>query len=372
MLRINFLNNIEEITGSKLIIKDCAVAYQGVLDDIRTCLTGGLPGKLPVFAMSQVFDAVQIGYTFEDLEADKTKLIESAIRGIERFDWDWGWAPIGDSATFEPLGFEYGPKREGRGNNPYIVTSHLPASRQTLREMRIIDPETEGRMHFHLEAIRALKQRFKDTICTIGWVVGPLQCAAYLYGVQDTFLLVYDDPDLLKDTLHFFVDQAVAVVESEARYGADAIFVPDLLAASYFLSTEQYRELVLPAHKKLFAHIDKLGLPVFFHPNEPRNDHLRVMSELKDVCDLALTVGSEGNIIEAKRELGNLVCLMGNVHCLDVLRDGDPSAVKREVEKMIEGVSRKGGHILNTCATMSYDTPLENALAMVKTARSVE
>ncbi len=346
------------------------MAYQGVLDDIRVCLKGGHPQRLPVLAMSQVFDAVQAGYTFEDLEADKTKLIDSAVRGIEEFDWDWGWAPIGDSATFEPLGFDYGPRQGGKGNNPYIVTSHLPATRETLRGMRLIDPETEGRMHYHLEAIQSLKQRFKDTVCTIGWVVGPLQCAGYLYGVSDTFLLVYDDPRLLKDTLQFFVEQAIAVVESEARAGADAIFVPDLLAASYFLSKEQYREFVLPAHQRLFQQIHSLGLPVFFHPNEPRPEHLRVMAELKLVCDLAITVGSEGNIVEAKRQLGDAVCLMGNVHCLEVLRDGNCDAVRTEIEEIIEGVSSGGGHILNTCATMSFDTPRENAVAMVQTARN--
>jgi uroporphyrinogen-III decarboxylase len=347
------------------------MAYQGVLDDVRTCLKGGLPERLPVFAMSQVFDAVQAGYTFEDLEADKAKLIDSAIRGIEDFDWDWGWAPIGDSATFEPLGFDYGPRQGGKGNNPYIVTSHLPATRETLRAMRIIDPETEGRMHYHLEAIQALKRRFEDTVCTIGWVVGPLQCAAYLYGVSGTFLLVYDDPGLLKDTLFFFVEQASAVVESEARAGADAIFVPDLLSASYFLSREQYREFVLPAHIRLFQHIDSLGLPVFFHPNEPRPEHLRVMAELTQVCELAITVGSEGNIVEAKRQLGNIVCLMGNVHCLEVLRNGGLDTVRAELEEIIDGASSKGGHILNTCATMSFDTPRENAVAMVQTAREL-
>jgi len=311
------------------------MAYQGVLNDIRVCLKGGHPQRLPVFAMSQVFDAVQAGYTFEDLEADKTKLIDSVVRGIEEFDWDWGWAPIGDSATFEPLGFDY------------------------------------GRMHYHLEAIRALKQRFKDTVCTIGWVVGPLQCAGYLYGVSDTFLLVYDDPGLLKDTLRFFVEQAGAVVESEASAGADAIFVPDLLAASYFLSKEQYREFVLPAHQALFQQIHALGLPVFFHPNEPCPDHLRVMAELKLVCDLAITVGSEGDIVEVKRQLGDAVCLMGNVHCLEVLRDGSCETVRTEIEEIIDGVSSGGGHILNTCATMSFDTPRENALTMVQTAREI-
>ena len=63
------------------------MAYPGVLDDIRTCLRGGLPRQLPVFAMSQVFDAVMSGYTFEELENDQEKLIDSVISGIERIIW---------------------------------------------------------------------------------------------------------------------------------------------------------------------------------------------------------------------------------------------------------------------------------------------
>jgi len=61
---------------------------------------------------------------------------------------------------------------------------------------------------------------------------------------------------------------------------------------------------------------------------------------------------------------------MGNVRCLDTLRNGTPDTVRAEVEGIIDGVSRKGGHILNTCATMAFDTPPEDARAMVETARS--
>ena len=53
------------------------MAYPGVLDDVRTCLRGGVPQRLPVFAMSQVFDAVSAGYTFEQLEEAPAKLIDS-------------------------------------------------------------------------------------------------------------------------------------------------------------------------------------------------------------------------------------------------------------------------------------------------------
>ena len=80
------------------------MAYKGVLGDVRTCLRGGIPGKMPVFGMSQVFDAVSAGYTYEEVLNDGSKLIDSVIRGIEDYDWDWGWAPLDDSITFEPLG----------------------------------------------------------------------------------------------------------------------------------------------------------------------------------------------------------------------------------------------------------------------------
>lgn len=345
------------------------MAYEGVLDDIETCLRGGVPRRLPVFAMSQVFDAVSAGYTYEEVLNDEEKLIDCVIKGIEKYDWDWGWAPMDDSVTFEPLGFEFGPKEDGKGNAPYIVTSHRPANYDTLKRLRIIDFEKEGRVPFLLNAIKAIKRRFKDTVCAIGLVIGPLQCTAYVYGTADTMTLVYDNPKLLKDTLGFFIKQNIALADAEIDAGVDAIFIPDLLAASYFISSKQYEEFILPVHQKIFQYIHEKGLPVFFHPNEPIIDRLQVMAKLGEIGGVALTVGSEGNIIEAKERIGDRICLMGNVYCLDVLRNGTPETVRSEVEKIIDHVSLKGGHILNSCATMAEDTPQENALAMVNAVR---
>jgi uroporphyrinogen-III decarboxylase len=262
----------------------------------------------------------------------------------------------------------------GRGHDPYIVTSHRPASYETLREMRVLDLRAEGRMHFVLEALEALKTRYGDTVCVTGWVVGPMQCVAYLYGVSDSMLLTYDQPQLLKDTISFFVDQIIAIadaeIDAEIDAGADAIFIPDLLSASYFVSPKQYRTFLLPAHERIFGHIAGRGRPVFFHPNEPSAERLRLMASLSRHCDLALTVGSEADIVEIREQIGDGVCLMGNVHCLATLRDGTPDAVRAEVEGIVDGVSQRGGHLLNTCATMAFDTPPENAVAMMQTART--
>jgi hypothetical protein len=40
------------------------------------------------------------------------------------------------------------------------------------------------------------------------------------------------------------------------------------------------------------------------------------MASLARHCDLALTVGSEADIVEIRRQIGNEVCLMGNARVM--------------------------------------------------------
>ena len=345
------------------------MAYKGVLDDIEICLQGGVPDKLPVFAQSQIFGAVSTGYTYEEVQNDGEKLTDAIIKGIEKYDWDWAWVTISDSVTFDALGFEIGPRKGGKGNDPYIVTGHKPANYETLSQLRIVDFHKEGRYHFLFDAIKAVNRRFGDTVCTTGTIIGPMQGTSHVYGITETLTLIYDHPELLKDTIDFFVRQSIALADEMIRAGADAIFIPDLLTASYFISPQQYEQFAQPGLQEIFEHINHRGLPVFFHPNEPSVERLLLMSSLGQRGVVALTVGSEGDIIEAKRAIGDRICLMGNVRSLQTLRNSGAEAVKAEVQNIIEQVSVKGGHILNTCATMAADTPADNAMAMVTTAR---
>ena len=59
---------------------------------------------------------------------------------------------------------------------------------------------------------------------------------------------------------------------------------------------------------------------------------------------------------------------MGNVHCLDTLRDGTPDTVRAEVEAIVDGVSRKGVaggesvvcRLPVTSFTLSWQAPSHN------------
>jgi len=42
------------------------MAYSGVLEDIQTCINLGIPQKVPVFALAELFNVRMAGITYEE------------------------------------------------------------------------------------------------------------------------------------------------------------------------------------------------------------------------------------------------------------------------------------------------------------------
>ena len=81
-----------------------------------------------------------------------------------------------------------------------------------------------------------------------------------------------------------------------------------------------------------------------------------------------LSVGAKADIVEVKHKLRKEICLMGNLDPICIFLQSSPQGVRQEVKRIIKGVSLQGGHILNSGARISYETPLENVLAYVESA----
>ena len=57
-----------------------------------------------------------------------------------------------------------------------------------------------------LDAIKRIKDEFGDTVCVTGRVAAPLSSVTLLYGMMPTYLGIYDNPQLVKDTVKFFTE----------------------------------------------------------------------------------------------------------------------------------------------------------------------
>jgi uroporphyrinogen decarboxylase len=77
-------------------------------------------------------------------------------------------------------------------------------------------------------------------------------------------------------------------------------------------------------------------------------------------CDLA----------DLKRRYGGRLTLKGNLHTTDVMLRGTADDVVRESRAAIDAAAAGGRFVLSTGDQCGRDTPDENLLAMVETART--
>ncbi|MFZ4780579.1 MAG: uroporphyrinogen decarboxylase family protein [Terrimicrobiaceae bacterium] len=76
------------------------------------------------------------------------------------------------------------------------------------------------------------------------------------------------------------------------------------------------------------------------------------------------------NLAELKRLYGKQIVLKGNLHTTEVMLKGRPEDVVAASRKAIDDAAAGGRFILSTGDQCGRDTPDENLLSMIETART--
>ena len=340
------------------------MAYDGLMDDLRTIARLGVPSRVPVCAMSEEFDVRWYGQgTYEDVVLDAGRLAACTVAAVREFGYDWAWLQVDDCIEFEPLGVG----TAGGGNILRATRDYLPATRETLDGLRVPDPRTSGRMPILLDAIRRVRAELGDTCCVTGRVAAPFSSTALLYGIQETMMLIYTDPDLLRATNDFFVKLQTAFGIAQLEAGAHALWVGDCNAMSNFISLEQYTQFAFEPCQRLLAACRDAGVLTCMHASEDKVPYIEKQCELG--TDI-LSVGPAIDIAEAKAATRGKVALLGNLDPIEVLERASPEAVAAEAERIMAIGKEGGGYVFCSGEMVPRDTPEANMRAMVEAARA--
>jgi uroporphyrinogen decarboxylase len=337
--------------------------YNGLMDDVRTSVELGVPKRVPVFALSEEFDVKWYGkYEYEATCQDAGKIAETWAAAAEEFDYDWLWVQVDDCFEFEPLGIGC----YGQGNILRATKDYLPPARETLRKLRVPDPQRDGRMPVKLDAIGRLRRRFGDRACIVGSNAGPFSSASLLFGLTQTLEMVYSDPGLLKEAIDFFVELQMRWGIAQLRAGAHAIWLGDCTAMSNLISTAHYREFAFEPCRKVVAAFKDAGGLVFLHNSEESVPHLEILARLGVS---AINVGPGIDIGRAKEIVKGKTCLMGNLEPISLLMNGTPGQVAAEAERIMRTGKADGGFMFNTGEMNPRDVPAANMRAMIAAAK---
>jgi MtaA/CmuA family methyltransferase len=213
---------------------------------------------------------------------------------------------------------------------PAINEEHaLLADPVGLRALRAPDPHRAGsRMANRVEAVRLLRRQAGDTHLVEGWVEGPCAESADLRGINSLMVDYFDRPDFIHALAEFTVDVALKFATAQLEAGADIIGVGD--AAASLVSRELYDKFVLPHEKRLVDGIHAAGGKVRLHVCGRTIHLVDAFASLGcEIVDLDTLV----DLRAARAAMGPRQVLLGNVHTVNVVKNGTTEEVRRALAR---------------------------------------
>lgn len=333
------------------------------IENIRACVELRVPETLPVFALSQEFDARYSGLTYAQYIRDAETVVKTQLNVIEKFGWDWAWLHLDDTLEFEPLGVGV-----AAGENVVPATAdYLPFNKKTLAGLTVPDPKTAARMPLLLDALTGLREARGDQTCVTGRVAAPFSAVTLIFGMQESFYVMMDNPKLFRDALKFAEEQATAWGLAQIEAGAHAIWYGDCNASMHLISPAQYERWALESCKRVCQTFKDAGAFVFLHNSEDNLEGLRLQALTEPSV---LSSGPNIDRAEVVAAFGGKICTMGNIDPIQLLQLAPASQVAAETNRQVR-LMFNGGMIFNSGECIPREAKAPNLHTMADSARKV-
>jgi len=133
-----------------------------------------------------------------------------------------------------------------------------------------------------------------------------------------------------------------------------------------FVSREHFDKFYWPTLKPIIEEILAAGHQVLFYAEGDWNAHLKSFAELP--AGSIIYHVDKGDIFEVHKTIGHKFCISGGISNF-LLSYGTAAEVREWCKKVIDGVARDGGYIMDASAIIQNDAKIENIRAMTEFTR---
>ncbi len=211
------------------------------------------------------------------------------------------------------------------------------------------------------------KARREGKFVHISFAIGYDELSS-IAGPETLLPAMLTDPDWVADMFHTFMDLKLAATEEmlAAGYEFDGAFVYDDLGYRNgpFFSTDVYRALLQPEHKRLCDLFHSKGWKVILHSCGNVNIHIPALLEAGFDCLQPLEVKAGMDLLQLKRDYAGRLALMGGLD-VRVLAHPDPAAAEREIREKLTVARAGGGYIAHSDHSVPDNISLERYLQVI-------
>jgi [methyl-Co(III) methanol-specific corrinoid protein]:coenzyme M methyltransferase len=219
-----------------------------------------------------------------------------------------------------------------------------------------------GRVPTVLQAVSKLRQRYDDQVPIVTSIVGPFALGAKLFGFNNFLMWIVTNPDWVHQIMESLTPLAIEYSTAQVEAGADAVIIGEATCTGDLISSEMYRDFIMPYHKQLCPAIPA---PDIMHICGKSTGHIPYIVETGTAC---YNFDEGVDLKEAVRLMKGKVAVAGSVPTLTALLNGTPEQVYRSSLECLQ----TGVDLLTPGCAMAPHTPIENINAMARAAREWE
>jgi uroporphyrinogen decarboxylase len=294
-------------------------------------------------------------YSFLEMCKNPEIAAQVTLQPIEKFKLDAAIIFSDILIPLEPMGVKF---EFAKGEGPVF---HSPIREmKDIEKLRIINPEEE--VPFLMKAIQIVRKELEGKVPLIGFSGAPFTLASYMIegGHSKNYVLtkgmMYQNRLAWDALMNKISEVLIRYLNTQIRAGAQAVQLFDSWAGC--LSPTDYEAYVLPHSKKVIDGIDK-GVPLIHFATS----NATLLELMRQAGGDVIGVDWRVDIGEAWARLGYDMAIQGNLD--PVVLFGSLDLIKREVERILDRVGGRPGHIFNLGHGILPNTPVEHVAALV-------
>ena len=391
--------------------KDMEQLYAERLNRYVTAMRNEKPDKIPIRPFVAEFTAKYAGYTCQEVTHDFEKAFAAARKCAADFDWD---AVVGNmvyvwTGLTQAIGTKYyavpGIDVPPDTGFQYLEPPEKKAFMKPDEYDQLIEDPTGFLFNVWLPRISADVSAMGEPTSyrnNLSFLKGGMAMLNYFmaFGTQNELLrkesgtvsaisgILKAPLDIIADKLRGYLGLVTDLMERpEKVLAACEALMPHLTHVALsgadpdknvpigfwmhrgcvpFVTMEHFDKFYWPTLKPIIEEIWAKGHQVLFYAEGNWNAHLKSFAELPDGSvvyhvDMA-------DIFEVHKAIGHKFCISGGIPNF-LLAYGTADEVRNCCKKVIDGVARDGGYIMDASAIVQNDAKVENIKAMTDFTR---
>lgn len=203
-----------------------------------------------------------------------------------------------------------------------------------------------------------------------GWA-GVFNYASDLWGIENLMMAPYTDESLYQALMDKLASSMAAYNQPLIEGGADAVGLQGHIANARSVSPDYFMSFVYPYEKRLIDALHAAGAFTVYHNCGCARAFYPCYRELGMTVWETVSEPPQGDndLAEAKRVMGDRVCLLGNLDQLRFLKTASPEEIAAKAREIVRTGKPGGRYLFAASDFLEKGTPLENVQAMLRAAQ---